>query len=614
MQIHELDNFTDALGSGVYAAVDDGNNTGKVSIPVLLQAVNAELDTLNDRIDNIISSPAPSAQEVTDARLGANGKTYTSLGAAIRGQIDDLRYRAVAMTDGIDVSTSGVTSLYLFAGETAIIDVQSITGRVNCYIEGYTSTGVKLLSVVGTVEYTAANNGHLQFYFLSGASMTAHITLKTDLGETVENMSGDVNNLIDANFATGGLNLEVGAIDTGYGTNAANNTRLRTISYIDAATAAVFFDPSYVAQIFAYDTSGTYVGAYTGQEFSKDWQVVRAFPSPINISEFKDYNYIYRLVFIIDGGTATEEGLEASTELSYIKMMQNSGGETYTVGAGYDFDTFTDMLIALDGNSNKKTVYVMPGEYDIFEEMGGAEYMASLDTSDLGWRDVSHIVPPNTTIVGMGEVVLSWNPTDAEIIDQAHAFLFSPLNLSGTASIKNITIRCSNCRYGIHDESSGRSVYDGIVRELENVKVYYSESTYGVRYAYGAGHNKNSQFKYKNCVFSAAYGNPWSMHDWTVNSKEENSLFVFDNCVLIDNRTNTPAKFRFSSDDQTGRLDEVAINGSVFSGIHFGTEGSQNVKQGYAVTTMLCKSFATTYTDLILEADRVAPKEYLTIA
>lgn len=84
MQIHELNNFTGTLGSGAYLAVDDGNDTGKLSTQQLLAATEA-------RIDNIIAGEAPSAEEIVDARLGADGVTYTSLGTAIRTQFTDVK-------------------------------------------------------------------------------------------------------------------------------------------------------------------------------------------------------------------------------------------------------------------------------------------------------------------------------------------------------------------------------------------------------------------------------------------------------------------------------------------------------------------------------------------
>ena len=91
MQIHELNNFTGTLGAGAYLAVDDGNDTGKLSTQQLLAATEA-------RIDNIIAGPAPSAEEIVDARYGADGVTYPSLGDAIRDQVTDLKDDKVEKT------------------------------------------------------------------------------------------------------------------------------------------------------------------------------------------------------------------------------------------------------------------------------------------------------------------------------------------------------------------------------------------------------------------------------------------------------------------------------------------------------------------------------------
>lgn len=94
MQIHELNNYSGDLDLGAYLAVDNGNDTGKVSAKALTNEVSRALvaaeEELNARIDNIIAGgTAPSAAEVTDARLGAallGSIAYPSLGAAIRGQ------------------------------------------------------------------------------------------------------------------------------------------------------------------------------------------------------------------------------------------------------------------------------------------------------------------------------------------------------------------------------------------------------------------------------------------------------------------------------------------------------------------------------------------------
>lgn len=84
MEIHELNTFSGTLGSSDFFATDNGNDTSKVSAEAMFAPLNA-------RIDNIIAGPAPSAEEIVDARRGADGATYTSLGDAIRTQVTDLK-------------------------------------------------------------------------------------------------------------------------------------------------------------------------------------------------------------------------------------------------------------------------------------------------------------------------------------------------------------------------------------------------------------------------------------------------------------------------------------------------------------------------------------------
>lgn len=104
MQIHELNNFTGTLGSGAYLAIDDGTDTGKISSQGLLAATEA-------RIDNIIAGPAPSAEEIVDARLGADGVTYPSLGDAIRDQITDVKSALSESVVNLKVDISDLLAL-----------------------------------------------------------------------------------------------------------------------------------------------------------------------------------------------------------------------------------------------------------------------------------------------------------------------------------------------------------------------------------------------------------------------------------------------------------------------------------------------------------------------
>lgn len=134
MEIHELNTFSGTPGNNNYLAIDDGTDTGKISGTNLLAPVNT-------RIDNIISGVTVDS-EVIDARLGADGVTYPSLGDAIRTQVSNLKddinniwignvpydvvpNQYVKNTDGSFANYSGWSrSDYIFVGdlEEIVID------------------------------------------------------------------------------------------------------------------------------------------------------------------------------------------------------------------------------------------------------------------------------------------------------------------------------------------------------------------------------------------------------------------------------------------------------------------------------------------------------------
>lgn len=84
------------------------------------QEVNALNTYLNNRIDNIIAGPAPSAEEIVDARVGADGTTYTSLGDAVRGQVTDLKS---------DLGEWSVLEKNNYTGQYPFVQIDSFVSR-----------------------------------------------------------------------------------------------------------------------------------------------------------------------------------------------------------------------------------------------------------------------------------------------------------------------------------------------------------------------------------------------------------------------------------------------------------------------------------------------------
>lgn len=110
MQIHELNNYSGSLGDA-YLVADNGSDTGKMKTTDLT-------DPLNARIDNIISGPAPSAAEIIDARQGADGIIYNSLGQAIRsqfGEIDEKFPISPDMTNFFDHVNYGIPANVVYS-------------------------------------------------------------------------------------------------------------------------------------------------------------------------------------------------------------------------------------------------------------------------------------------------------------------------------------------------------------------------------------------------------------------------------------------------------------------------------------------------------------------
>lgn len=141
MQIHELNPFQGTLGSEAFLVVDNGDDTGKISVERLTQPIN-------DRIDDIITSPAPTEQEIIDARRGWNEVVYGSLGTAIRSQVKQIlaqfykfnTYDLLAVYGTpISRTRNGVTFTWDDAGQVCEVSGEAVGG--DAYAGIYTQTG-----------------------------------------------------------------------------------------------------------------------------------------------------------------------------------------------------------------------------------------------------------------------------------------------------------------------------------------------------------------------------------------------------------------------------------------------------------------------------------------
>lgn len=216
---------------------------------------------------------------------------------------------------------------------------------------------------------------------------------------------------------------------------------------------------------------------------------------------------------------------EANTYLPEV-----SGGKIihYTVGEGKQYTTLTECLRALKDNTDEKVIDIYSGTYDIYEEIGGADFITTLTGSE-NWQDVSDIVPDNTTIMGHGKVIIKMElPAN---VPNAVATLLSPINLMGSATLQNLTVKAANCRYCVHPEGSKLTQYNNAVWEIKDCKIYKTDTTLGSGNAIACGLNDGVFFKISNCVMTSVGDSCFSIHDNGA-VYEVSPNVVFENCAL----------------------------------------------------------------------------------
>ena len=229
-------------------------------------------------------------------------------------------------------------------------------------------------------------------------------------------------------------------------------------------------------------------------------------------------NYMRATVFK-NGRVCTQNNInvrEIQSKLSLAKDFYVGFDDKNT----NSYNSVVECFYAACKETDKTRIHINEGVYDIFEELGGYDYVNQFVTGEDDWMNIQPVLE-NTELIGYGNVVLMYNPTQS----YSSTWLFSPLNVKGNVKIENIEIRCSNCRYGIHDEDRGLSPMS--TRYYKNVRVYAN----GVR-PIACGFGKGVSVEYHDCYFKASIGNVYSCHGSPAVS------VLFNNCILVGETTN----------------------------------------------------------------------------
>lgn len=496
-------------------------------------ATKEQLSVVDARIDNIIVNAGSTEDnaELIDMRVDVDGKRHSTAGEALRSQLK----QKANLTD--------ISSPYQFRGACLSANLPGSGNKIN---DTYYVTDKKCkFTWNGAAWYQSSLNE--SDYEEELSSLTEDLDYEsTMLKNELDDFVDKSNNLFNKESVSDGFySGTTGKLSI----NSAYCCVMIPFTYKDTITiTGTNYDQCY------YDSNKTFIGSSTlkGKALTIDGSTVSGKNPQTNEKlnnnkiryigiNIEKNEYDLNKYMICRGESLSnsyiEYGVKKIKKDVKIDYTQVDGiphvTKVYTVGSDGDYTSFTDCLKNLKDVTDEKIIYVKTGVYDIFEELGGSDYINSLDTSNLNWRDVQPIVPINTKMIGQGNVTLKFTPTAEEIKSKDIAFLFSPLNISYATEIDNIKIECTNCRYAIHFETNGLTEYADGESRFRNLICHKKSGTFGNPQVFGSGVGRRNQWEFESCTFMSDMTNIWTTH--TNTSKEDDScIIIFNDCIFAN--------------------------------------------------------------------------------
>lgn len=217
----------------------------------------------------------------------------------------------------------------------------------------------------------------------------------------------------------------------------------------------------------------------------------------------------------------------------------------YYVGPEREYTSLTKLFLALADSEEEKTIYVDPGTYDMFAEYKEAGIPSPADdVTSPDYFTYNAFLPPNTRLIGIGNVLLRFAPTPEEIT-YGESRTWSPLNILGACHIENIEIFCTNGRYCIHDDSHNK--FKNTVHYYKNVRCTYRLSgtkdgkLLGFNNTIGNGMAQGTKFEFDSCTFRFEGGGNHSAfytHETGKQNPENSPSLIFRNCLFLGSENN----------------------------------------------------------------------------
>lgn len=576
-----IQEYLDLIKNAVYGrdvrqAIHDGIETcykeGKAGATDLVarEEISQVDAVLSARIDEIIapSGEAPSAAEVTDARIGADGMTYTSLGGAVRGQVTDLK------SDLNDIGSSlgkeNIGNLIMSATAGTIYRYNSSTGDI--YTQENASYMCVVVDVSGLDYVTSTRNfGSANYQFFgtdtsfvaTGASCRttdAGYVFAVPVGATKLYLSyelsvwniaviegrSDISTKTTAEYPVGGtwIFAEYNEIsdkaETAY--DAVQTTTTINTQYLDNSTKENGYyysndvktaNASYSIYAPVTVPAGTYyIGAAASTNFSYvkigDTFSKLSALNPITLAEYSAYVVTVNAeaTFYISTASSNTYKVPISTipikpnaeEYRFGDFLECPNKVVY-VGTTRQYKTLKSAIEAVDDVFDAY-IYVDAEEFDLVDEFGQAflDAYSTAESFGLFLKNRVHLI-----FASGSKVVFNYTGSNAYV----HEY-FSPFN-AGRYGFELIgaNIESTNCRYSVHDEHGTenepyRNIYKGCTMKHDS-----SATTWGAHQCIGGGLGLHGTIEISDCVFEAVGTNiDASYHAPSTSSNAQNRVSV----------------------------------------------------------------------------------------
>lgn len=446
--------------------------------------------SLQSQINQLVApeGAAPSAAEITNARVGADGTVYQTLGDAIRGQVTDVKSAMTNFFTNVEATFPSDFKVGTYtpdeSGNLQYVPYPNSICSLGSYVTTeitkiVAKTGYQFLVITKQADETWALGTWATSYTVPKATEIYIVIRKADI------TAGKLEYKHNVTVTLPAIQNTLNSVKTVPVLIEAANYQTLLPDVDDANGNNVF--------ILNFALNSTEIPAnlpYTSNLNSKTALLLTTdvrYSSSANIGAwqmlFGQYGEIWRRIRLVNGWQPW----------TCIK------GATLVVGV--DFGRITDAVNVSNAIPNS-TIYINAGYYDLLTELTAVypDFFTAYSANRKHGRGLE--VGNNVKIVASPDAVILCNYTGD---DENFIQNFSPfMTLETDMEMDGVRINCSRIKYGVHDDPLVKTTRYRHAYKNCKIIVNNSDSPKNFRACIGGGLGKQATITVEGCYFSSA--------------------------------------------------------------------------------------------------------------